>query len=81
MIKGRKRHILTDTIGLPVGMIVHPANIQDRDGAPGLLASVRSLYLRLRHVFADGAPSDPRRYQHICPLLEHLQKRLLVFRA
>jgi transposase len=54
MIKGRKRHILTDTIGLPVGMIVHPANIQDRDGAPGLLASVRSLYPWLRHVFADG---------------------------
>jgi len=27
MIKGRKRHILTDTIGLPVGMIVHPAKI------------------------------------------------------
>ena len=54
MIKGRKRHILTDTIGLPVGMIVHPANVQDRDGAPGLLASVSSLYPWLRHVFADG---------------------------
>ena len=54
MIKGRKRHILTDTIGLPVGMTVHPANIQDRDGAPDLLASVRSLYPWLRHVFADG---------------------------
>jgi transposase len=54
MIKGRKRHILTDTIGLPVGMIVHPANVQDRDGAPDLLASVGSLYPWLRHVFADG---------------------------
>ena len=54
MIKGRKRHILTDTIGLPVGMIVHPANVQDRDGAPDLLASVRNLYPRLRHVFADA---------------------------
>ena len=42
MIKGRKRHILTDTIGLPVGMIVHPADVQDRDGAPSLLESVRS---------------------------------------
>ena len=41
MVKGRKRHILTDTIGLLVGAIVHPANIQDRDGAPPLLASVR----------------------------------------
>src|SRR4051794_26996770 len=42
MIKGRKRHILTDTIGLPVAMIVHPANVQDRDGAPALLESARS---------------------------------------
>ena len=54
MIKGRKRHILTDTIGLPVGMIVHPADVQDRDGAPDLLASVRSAFPWLRHVFADG---------------------------
>jgi transposase len=54
MIKGRKRHILTDTIGLPVGMIVHPANVQDRDGAPDLLDSIRSSFPWLRHVFADG---------------------------
>jgi transposase len=52
--KGRKRHILTDTIGLPVGMIVHPADVQDRDGAPWLLESVSSLYPWLRYVFADG---------------------------
>jgi hypothetical protein len=54
MIKGRKRHILTDTIGRRVGMIVHPANVQDRDGAPDLLASVRIAFPCLRHVFADG---------------------------
>ena len=53
-IKGRKRHILTDTIGLPVGMIVHSADVQDRDGARSLLARVRSSFPRLRHVFADG---------------------------
>jgi transposase len=53
--RGRKRHILTDTIGLPVGMIVHPANVQDRDGAPGLLAQVRSAFPWLRHVFADAS--------------------------
>jgi transposase len=54
MIKGRKRHILTDTIGLPVAMIVHAADIQDRDGAPGLLASAQNAFPWLRHVFADG---------------------------
>lgn len=53
-IKGRKRHILTDTIGLPVGMIVHPADVQDRDGAPDLLESIRGAFPWLRHVFADG---------------------------
>jgi len=54
MVKGRKRHILTDTIGLLVGATVHPADVQDRDGAPGLLASIRGAFPWLRHVFADG---------------------------
>jgi transposase len=40
-IKGRKRHIVTDTQGLLVGAVVHTADIQDRDGAPDVLASIR----------------------------------------
>jgi len=32
-VKGRKRHILVDTLGLLLIVIVHAANIQDRDGA------------------------------------------------
>src|SRR6195256_446051 len=54
-IKGRKRHIVTDTQGNLVGMQVHAAHIQDRDGAPEVLASIRYLFPWLRHVFADGA--------------------------
>jgi transposase len=53
-IKGRKRHIVTDTEGNLVGLQVHAADIQDRDGAVDLLTSVRALYPWLRHVFADG---------------------------
>ena len=53
-IKGRKRHIVTDTEGNLVGLQVHPADVQDRDGAVDLLASIRSLCPWLRHVFADG---------------------------
>ena len=53
-IKGRKRHILTDTDGNLIGVVVHTADIQDRDGAPQVLTSVRTLYPWLRHVFADG---------------------------
>src|SRR6185295_8156758 len=54
-INGRKRHIITDTNGHLVGAQVHSADIQDRDGAPDLLASIRYLFPWLRHVFADGA--------------------------
>jgi transposase len=54
MIKGRKRHIVTDTAGHLVGLIVHSAGIQDRDGAPIVLAAIRRLYPWLRHIFADG---------------------------
>jgi hypothetical protein len=54
-VKGRKRHILTDTNGLVVAASVPPADVQDRDGAVPLLASIRALQPWLRHVFADGA--------------------------
>jgi transposase len=53
-IKGRKRHILTDTIGLPLEMIVHSADIQDRDGAPLLLKCILNSFPFLRHIIADG---------------------------
>ena len=53
-ITGRKRHIITDTEGHLVGLTVHTADIQDRDGAVGVITSVRQLYPWLRHLFADG---------------------------
>jgi transposase len=53
-IMGRKRHILTDTGGLLVAAVVHTADIQDRDGAPNVLTSIRASFPWLRHVFADG---------------------------
>ncbi|SCB52927.1 Transposase, partial [Rhizobium lusitanum] len=52
--KGRKRHIIVDTLGLMVGLMVHSADIQDRDGAPDLLKSIRHRWPWLLHVFADG---------------------------
>lgn len=53
-IKGRKRHIVTDTLGLLLLVIVHAADIQDRDGAPMVLKAIRYRFPWLRHVFADG---------------------------
>ena len=40
-IKGRKRHILTDTLGLLLGVGIHPADVQDRAGAEPLLQQAR----------------------------------------
>ena len=67
-IKGRKRHILTDTSGLLVGAVVHAADIQDRDGAPSLLSSIRSAFPWLRHVFADGGYAGEKLEQSLVPL-------------
>jgi len=53
-VNGRKRHILVDTIGLILGVVVHPANIQDRDGAKLLFEKVKGNYPRLSLVWADG---------------------------
>jgi transposase len=59
-IKGRKRHVVVDTIGLLVGLVVHAADIQDRDGAPAVLSSIRNVCPWLRHIFADGAYAGPK---------------------
>src|ERR1700756_431973 len=54
-IKGRKRHVVTDTPGLLLGGEVHPADMQDRDGAPLVIAAIHDLFPWLRHLFADSA--------------------------
>ena len=54
-VNGRKRHVITDTTGLLVGAEVHPADMQDRDGAPLVIAAVHDLFPWLRHLFADRA--------------------------
>ena len=46
-INGRKRHILVDTLGLVMGVVVHPADIQDRSGAVLLFNSVGNLFPRI----------------------------------
>lgn len=53
-IKGRKRHIVTDTQGNMLGAITHPADIQDRDVASEVIAYTQHSFPTLAHVFADG---------------------------
>ena len=51
---GRKRHILVDTQGLLLAIVVHAANVQDRDGAKQVLGAIRKRFSRLRIIWADG---------------------------
>jgi len=67
-IKGRKRHLLTDTLGHLIAALVHPADIQDRDGAPRLLGTIRRTFPWLRHVFADAAYAGEKLEQSLAKL-------------
>ena len=59
-IKGRKRHIVTDTTGLMVGAAVHPADVQDRDGEPLVVEAIHDHFPWLRHLFADSPYSGDK---------------------
>lgn len=58
-IKGKKRHILVDTTGLLMHAIVHPADIQDRDGGALVMATLFGLYPFLLKLYADGGYQGP----------------------
>ncbi len=58
-VNGRKRHILVDTMGLLRAVAVHPADIQDREGAPQVLLQVGECCPRLQHLWADAGYSGP----------------------
>ncbi|MFI5571291.1 IS5 family transposase [Streptomyces sp. NPDC051740] len=53
-INGRKRHLLTDTLGLLLAVLVTPASTTDRDAARILLPVARGRFGRLARVWADG---------------------------
>jgi putative transposase len=54
-VKGRKRHLLVDTLGLVLAVVVTAASVQDRDGAKRLLRVLQHQFSRLRLLWADGA--------------------------
>jgi len=53
-IKGRKRHILVDTLAPLLMVVVHVGNLQDRDGALSVLARAQDNFPTLRLIWADG---------------------------
>lgn len=54
-MKGRQRHLVVDTLGLLLGVVVTAASVQDPDGAMQLLEVLRHHFSRLRLLWADQA--------------------------
>lgn len=54
-VNGRKRHVLVDTLGLMLVLVVHTADIQDRDGLALVCRRLRRRFPWLRLIFADGS--------------------------
>jgi hypothetical protein len=58
-VKGPKRHVETDTSRLLVDVVVHPADIQDRDGAGTVIQAIHALFPWLRHLSAHSVYNGP----------------------
>lgn len=59
LITGRKRHILVDTCGLLLAVLVTSAAVQDRDGARQLLQNLAGFCKKLRLIWVDGGYRGP----------------------
>ena len=53
-VNGRKRHLLVDTLGLVLAVVVTAASVQDRDGARLLLRRLGGACKKLRLIWVDG---------------------------
>lgn len=67
-VTGRKRHILVDTIGLLLVVLVHAANIPDSEGAEDVLETAQRKLPRLKKVIADNAYKANGLVDHVCRL-------------
>ena len=52
-VKGRKRHLVTDTLGLMLRIEVHSASVQDRDGATMVLDRITRRFPFLERIIAQ----------------------------
>lgn len=76
-IKGKKRHILVDTVGLLLHGVVHPADIQDRDGGVLVLSSMFGLFPFLEKLFADGGYQGPKFRSGVAAVLPNLEVEIV----
>jgi len=55
LIVGRKRHVLVDSLGMILAVLVTPASVQDRDGAVEVLSVLAHTFPQIRLIWADSA--------------------------
>ena len=69
-VKGRKRHIVVDRLGLLLAVVVHSAGVQDCHGAELVLKDIEKSYPNLKVVWADGGdrPRLPAEEGAIAPV-------------
>jgi len=53
-VKGRKRHLLVDVLGLVLLVVVHAASVQEQDGAKQVFERIQGRHPRLRLIWADA---------------------------
>jgi transposase len=76
-VKGKKRHILFDTLGLLLHAIVHPADIQDRDGGILVMATLFGMFPFLKTLFADSGYQGPKFAKGLTKVLPHLDVEIV----
>ena len=76
-VSGKKRHVLVDTQGLLMHAVVHPADIQDRDGGALVLATMFGLFPFVQKLFADGGYQGPQFRQQLAKVLPQLSVEIV----
>ena len=76
-VKGKKRHVLVDTLGLVLQALVTPANVQDRDGGRLLFTALGERFPLLAKVFADQAYRGPQFVQTLATVRPQLQLEIV----
>lgn len=76
-VKGNKRHVLVDTLGLVLQALVTPANVQDRDGGTLLFTALGERFPLVAKLFADGAYQGPQFTQALAPIRPQLQLEII----
>jgi len=72
--------VLVDTLGLVLHAIVHPANIQDRDGGITLLTALAERFPLLAKLFADGAYQGPQFQEGVAKVRPQLATTIITRR-